>query len=464
MQSAPTSPREPGADAPPAPCYPELQDGVELIGQMTAAGYENPPWLIRRGTQFLQVSELLFRVAEEIDGERTLEEIAAAVTARTPWLVTPENVEQIDTRKLLPLGIVYPLDDAGDAPVLALPPARSVVGLVARTQLIGPRAIDGPARLLRLLYWPPLLVVLLALVALAQWRLFAGISLSALADASLRSPGFTLGLLGVLALSGLVHEFGHAAALRYGGGRSSGMGVGIVVFYPAFYTNTSDAYRLGRGARVRTDLGGFYFHLLYTALLVLLYRWSGYPFLAGAVLLIDADIVRQLIPFLRLDGYWTLADLTGVPDLYSMLGGALPWRRGRQATGAHALKRHARWIVTGYMLVSIPLLVVVGGLFLLHIPGLVSGAWGGLREQARSFSHAYDTRDAAGMTLAAFGILFLQVQLIGIALILGRQLLRLGQALRRWSGRSLRHALAGGGASLLALGVFAYLWLVPWLR
>ena len=44
------------------------------------------------------------------------------------------------------------------------------------------------------------------------------------------------------------------------------------------------------------------------------------------------QMVRQLAPLLRFDGYHVLADLTGVPDLYQRIGpvlsGLLP-RRGR---------------------------------------------------------------------------------------------------------------------------------------
>ena len=39
-----------------------------------------------------------------------------------------------------------------------------------------------------------------------------------------------------------------------------------------------------------------------------------------AVLLINLDIIRQNVPFARLDGYWALADLTDVPDFSSQMG------------------------------------------------------------------------------------------------------------------------------------------------
>ena len=52
------------------------------------------------------------------------------------------------------------------------------------------------------------------------------------------------------------HELGHAAACRYGGATPGGMGMGIYIVWPAFYTDVTDAYRLPRRDRLRVDLGG----------------------------------------------------------------------------------------------------------------------------------------------------------------------------------------------------------------
>ena len=92
------------------------------------------------------------------------------------------------------------------------------------------------------------------------------------------------------------------------------MGAGFYLVYPALYTDTTDAYRLGRWARVRTDLGGFYFHLIFALGLVSLYLVTGWEFLLFVVLLINSNIIYQCMPFVRFDGYWALADLTGIPD------------------------------------------------------------------------------------------------------------------------------------------------------
>src|SRR5262249_20312232 len=136
----------------------------------------------------------------------------------------------------------------------------------------------------------------------------------------LYTPGPLLLALALTALAAGFHELGHAAALRYGGGRPKGMGVGIYLVYPAFYTDVSDNYRLPRWGRVRTDLGGVLFHLVFVLGIVALYLLTGWELVLVAVPLLLLDAGRQLLPFIRLDGYWTLADVTGVPDFFSYIG------------------------------------------------------------------------------------------------------------------------------------------------
>src|SRR5215210_1908803 len=92
--------------------YPALASRVELIGEMEETGFKERQWLIRRGDRFLQLSELLYRIAEQADGKSTHEEMAEGVTNSTEWSVSPENVRQLLQSKLLPLGVVAPAEDA----------------------------------------------------------------------------------------------------------------------------------------------------------------------------------------------------------------------------------------------------------------------------------------------------------------------------------------------------------------
>ena len=89
-------------------------------------------------------------------------------------------------------------------------------------------------------------------------------------------------VLGLSVASMLFHECGHAAACRYGGARPGVIGMGIYVIWPAFFTNVTDAYRLGRAGRIRTDLGGVYFNAIFVLLLTVTYLATGYAPLVAA--------------------------------------------------------------------------------------------------------------------------------------------------------------------------------------
>ena len=118
------------------------------------------------------------------------------------------------------------------------------------------------ASLLAPLFWPP--VVLAALVALvvADVALVVGGGFWEAVGQVFATPTTALLIYGLLIASAVIHELGHAAACRYGGAEPGEIGVGIYIVFPAFYTDVTDSYRLGRGGRVRTDLGGLYFNVL----------------------------------------------------------------------------------------------------------------------------------------------------------------------------------------------------------
>ena len=114
------------------------------------------------------------------------------------------------------------------------------------------------------------LAVLVWLTAFAAFEVWAFASIGAVSESLSRvllEPGYLLAFLGLIVASMLFHELGHAAACRYGGGRPGAIGAGLYLMLPAFYTNVTDAYRLPRRARVRTDLGGIYFNAVFIVIL-----------------------------------------------------------------------------------------------------------------------------------------------------------------------------------------------------
>ncbi|HMM41072.1 MAG TPA: hypothetical protein PKA95_04140, partial [Thermomicrobiales bacterium] len=220
---------------------------------------------------------------------------------------------------------------------------------------------------------------------------------------------------------GVVHELGHAAALRYGGGRVRGIGAGWYFVYPVFYTDVTDAYRLGRWGRVRTDLGGFYFHLLYTLGLIVAYQWSGAGVLLLAAVAVNLEVLRQSLPFLRLDGYWALTDLAGVPDFLSMVGPWLrsvlpvPWWRGQRLP---PLRRWVAVVFAGYVAITGPLL----GLMLFHLlralPETAATTARAAGQQGAALLAALETGRIGAAAVSTAHLLFLGLLCAGLGLML----------------------------------------------
>lgn len=355
---------------------------VVLVGSVQGSGFRDAPWLVECDGRYVQLTELLYLILQALDGERSLPEVAQQVTERSAWRVTEDHVRQLAEQRLAPLGLVVLDDDASEAETRGHGSAGSPLQLHHQLFVLGAEQIDRVARLGKVLFAPPILVPALLAAATVHIWLYVRHGIGAPLQAMLRAPALVLAVLALVILGGLVHEFGHACALRYGGQRARGMGAGFYLVYPAFYTDTTDAYRLGRGARVRTDLGGFYFHLLFSLVVALSYVVTGAEWLLLVIVLIDLDIGRQLLPLVRLDGYWALSDLTGIPDLLSLTGPYLRnrahrliGRRDSSVDPMATLRRGPAIVFATYVLVTVPALIALLFFFLFHLPDVLTLGW-----------------------------------------------------------------------------------------
>lgn len=454
----PAAPSNPETDTDePLPERPQLAPNVELSGEMQESGFEKQQWLAQRDGRFIQLTELLYRVAEQADGKRTHEEMAGGVAEAIGRKVSAANVEQL-LRKLLPLGLIIKADgsvaDAGDGP-------RSPLSVNMRMAMISPRFIDPFTRFLQYLYTPPILILVLLIAAAAQGWLFFAHGIATATHDALESLGLLLPILGVIIVSTAWHEFGHASALRYGGGKVRGMGAGLYLIYPAFYTDVTDNYRLGRWAKVRTDLGGFYFNLIFAVGLIGVYFLTGAEWLLLVVVLIDVEILHQFLPFVRLDGYWALADLTGLPDFFSLIGPflrtvlPLPFWQGPRLP---ALKGWVKAVYALYLIITVPILAFLLFGLIKGVPRVLATGWSSFQRLAGDFGGARGGGDILGMVTSGVQMLLLALPTLGTVYILIKLAKSLAIALWRWGQPSpARRALSSlGGVAIVAL--LAFLW------
>jgi putative peptide zinc metalloprotease protein len=456
MTAGRPAPALPPADALGPGQAPRLADGVELLGEYQGSGYRQPPSLVRRPDgQVIQMSPLLYQVTSRIDGARDPEAIAGLVSADLGRTLTAEQVRYLITAKLLPLGVVAD-QDAAAAP----PTARPLLALRARGTLLPERATSAAGTLLRPLFRWPVVVAVVAAVAAVDYWMFAVHGLGGGLQQVLRNPVDLLIVVGLSVVSGAFHECGHAAGCRYGGARPGVIGVGIYLVWPAFFTNVTDSYRLSRAGRLRTDLGGLYFNAVFMLALAGIYVATGDQILLLVIAVTHLEMLEQLLPFVRFDGYYILSDLVGVPDLFArvapILKGTLPaGRRDPRVTG---LRRGIRIAVTAWVACVIPLLTFSIGYLLLHLPAVDRALWGSASLQARLMTAAAGGHRYAMAAVYAINVALVALSLAGTLYIvtgLARRLTALG---RRWSADRPARRLLAAGAGLAVLAALAAFW------
>ena len=444
--------------ATPAPVPPRLAEGVELIGEAAGSGYKKPPSLARRGDgQMIQLTPLLYLVAQAADGTRDEGAMAEVVTEQFDKAVSADNIRTLVNDKLRPLGILAAAD--GSSPVIDKP--DPLLALRFRRAIIPERVSKQVASLFKPLFFPPVVLAALAgLVVFDTW-LFLHHGVAQAFRQSIEHPALMVPILALVVLSAGWHEFGHAAGCAYGGACPGAMGAGIYLAYPAFYTDVTDSYRLDRRGRLRTDLAGVYFNGLFILATAGLYALTHWEALLLVIVVQHIEAAHQLLPFLRLDGYYIVADLTGVPDLFSrikpILASSLPWKKTDPKV--KELKLWARLVVTVWVVLVVPLLLFQLVMLLLHAPRIFATAAHSLSDQASSISKAIGDTNVLGAASGILQTLILVLPLVGIVLTFARLGGRVGRGLwRSTEGKPVGRAVAGL-AFVALLGGLVYTWL-----
>ena len=434
---------------------PRLAEGVELLGEYKGSGYAQPPSLVRRADgQVIQMSPLLYRVACRIDGSRGLDAIAELVSADLGRSLTADQVRYLITAKLLPLGVV-----AAEGAPAAAPKANPLLALRARGTLLSERAANAAGALLTPLFRGPVVVAVVISIVAVDWWLFAVHGLGGGARQVLRDPADLLIVLGLSLVSAVFHECGHAAGCRYGGARPGKIGVGIYLVWPAFFTNVTDSYRLSRAGRLRTDLGGLYFNAVFMLALAGIYVATSSEVLLLVIAFTHLEMLEQLMPFVRFDGYFILSDLIGVPDLFARVAPIMrsALSRGRRDPRVTGLRRRARIMVTTWVLCVIPLLMFSIGYLVLYLPAVDRALWRSASLQAHLMTAAVHGHRYAMAAVDAIGIALVTLSLAGSLYVVTGLARRLTALARRWSaGRPARRLLAGAAGLAVLAGLAAF--------
>lgn len=432
--SAPGAPLVGGGTGAPLP---DLASGVELFGEYEAGGFLEAKYLLRRPDgQVIQLPWLLYLVAAELDGFSDADEVAERVSARAGRTITAANLIFLAEQRLAPLGVLEPREGE-TAP---MPKGSHLFALGLRAALL-------PASVVRMATWPftllfqPIIVVaaVIGLVALDIW-LFAVRGVGSELVVVLTDPALLTALIAFQISSSVFHELGHATACRYGGARPGRIGVGIYLVWPVFYSDVTDSYRLSRRGRLRTDLGGVYFNVVLVLVLAGAYFATGFEPLLVIIVLEQLAMAYQFLPFLRLDGYYVVSDLIGIPDLFGRIGPIL--RSLRPGAPPHPavieLKPRVRIVVTIWVLLSVVAIALFLGAVVVNGPSWFNAAAEIFSERIADARASLAAGDVASAVASGGRAALAFIPLIGITWTVARMV--------RQGTRSRRRVRHGAGA------------------
>jgi putative peptide zinc metalloprotease protein len=435
---------------------PRLAAGVELIGEFEDSGFKQPPYIARRADgQVVQMAPLLYALAEEIDGRRGHAAIAERLSHRVQRGVTGEMAEMLIDQQLRPLGVVAPAD--GSEPELQK--VDPLLALKFRARVVPAPVTKALTTVFRPLFHAPVVAaVVLAFVALAVW-LFGVHGIAQSLRHLIYQPVLVLMLFGGVVVATAFHEIGHATGLRYGGGRPGVMGAGVYIVWPAFYTDITDSYRLPKRGRLRTDLGGMYFNAIFALAVGGLYAVTSFEPLLLLIVLQTFTIIQQSLPLLRLDGYYIVSDLTGVPDILGrirpILASVLPWREPDERVTE--LKPWVRRVVTAYVLVLVPVIAAIFLMLLINAPRILATGWDSFWLHWDRVGPDLSEGQTASAAISGFQMIVLALPAAGLVYSTSRVGYRAGSFGWRWSDGSPRRRLALVAGTAAAAGLATFL-------
>jgi putative peptide zinc metalloprotease protein len=292
-------------------------------------------WIVKEplGLNYFRFQEEEYAILQWLDGESSLDDLKARFEKRfPPEKITVEELQQfIGTLHKSGL-IVADVPGQGRQLFKRRWERRKKELLAAFSNILAIRfkGID-PQWLLSAIYpwirwvyrpWAVAAAVLLWLAALvllgAQFQTFQA-----------RLPDFhqfftienALWLSICLAVTKVIHEFGHGLTCKHFGGECHEMGVMVLVLTPCLYCNVSDSWMLpNKWHRAAIGAAGMYVELVIASICTFVW-WYSAPGLLNNLALSTmfvcsvSTIIFNANPLLRYDGYYILSDILEIPNL-----------------------------------------------------------------------------------------------------------------------------------------------------
>lgn len=319
------------SQAPPRPPWPRLREELKLAkGPLTGQGA--PTWTIHDpvANQFFRIGWLEFEILNRWNLADP-QKIVAAIRQTTPIQLTETHIERfvqfLQDNQLLKSsfqGAAKRLLQKKNARQKGLLQTLLRNYLYFRIPVLRPdRFLTATLPLVRFVfsYWFVALTAVISLTGIyliaENWSHFVN------GFDFLATPDGALYFIGVLFFSKCCHELGHGYAAKRFGCSVPRMGIGVIVFWPILWTDTTDAWKIrDRHKRLIINGAGIYAELIVAAFAALLWAFLDDGPLRSSIQMLAATtwvltLMINLNPIMKFDGYFLLSDGFEVPNLQS---------------------------------------------------------------------------------------------------------------------------------------------------
>jgi putative peptide zinc metalloprotease protein len=350
-------------------------------------------WVVKDpvGLQYYRFEEEEFAILQMLDGQSSLDDIAARFEREFP----PQTIRTEELQQFIGMlhrsGLVI-TDAAGQGQQLVKRrnerAMKQRLATLANILSVRFKGID-PERFFNFIYpyirWfftVPALVccILLALSALTLVIVQFDVFQSRLPEfqSFFRAKNWLwLGL--TLCITKILHEFGHGLSCKHFGGECHEIGVMFLVLTPCLYCNVSDSWMLpNRWHRAAIGAAGMYVEIVLASICTFIW-WFTSPgplnYICLNVMFISSvsTVMFNANPLLRYDGYYILSDILEIPNLRQKASTILNRKLGKWCLGLEEpedpfLPKRRQWLFATYTVAAAVYrwVVVLGILYFLN--------------------------------------------------------------------------------------------------
>jgi len=197
--------------------------------------------------------------------------------------------------------------------------------------------------IIRVLLHPIAIAIYLLMIVASGTLLVQDASLQTMPQLTQLGFGSYVLIYLMLLLTTIVHELAHGMVCKHYGGRVSKMGAMLFYFSPAMYCDVSDTYKFKRKRhKLAVLFAGIFSQWLMTSIAILVY-YSLLGFHIQVPVLFYYGLANlgismiNMLPLVKLDGYWMLCHGLGIVNLRTKAFQAFfklltPWKRHKQDT------------------------------------------------------------------------------------------------------------------------------------